>query len=108
VNNEEDQLLWSTEVSSCDSSERGERGPEAALVEGGDFGDTVSDGSEPNYQEVSAKGKAMQGCLVDNSNFEVVPQDSFSKTGDGNPNSSKVHAKKTKLGANGCDVLDEV
>ncbi|MCH89790.1 RNA recognition motif, partial [Trifolium medium] len=74
VSREEDQLGWSAVVSSCDSGERGDRGPEVAMVVGGDFGDSDSDGSEQCKQRESVVLQVAQRCNEVKRNFEILSQ----------------------------------
>jgi hypothetical protein len=107
IEKEEDQLGWSRAGSSCDSGDRGGREPELAMVEGGEFGETDSDGSEKGMQVRSMMGTSGKDNLEDKRYVEVSPKVSFCKSDMGSIIPSKSQPNETKGGEPRCEVAVE-
>jgi hypothetical protein len=111
ISRAEEQPRWSEAGSSCDSGDRGDRGTEEALVEGGVFGGSVSgdsDGSEQGQHVVSVGMQTTQKGLEDNMNMKEKPQVSFGRAEVERPILSNLHADKTNGRENFCVDVTKV
>ncbi|GAU23742.1 hypothetical protein TSUD_128460 [Trifolium subterraneum] len=105
---EEDQFGWSAAFSSCDSGERVGQGMEEAMVVGGEFDESDSDGSQQCNQGKSAALQVVQRRQNVQSHSVVKSQNSFRNTEVQRSICSKEQTDKSKGGDTTSGALAEV
>jgi hypothetical protein len=95
---DDDQLDRSMAVSSCDSGDRGDRGPELAMVVGDEFGESDSDVSVTVGQKVADTVQVVVGTSAGNKNLKTYSPGNSRSRKDSSPILSKLREDKTKEG----------